>query len=334
MMMKTIYDYLGSRRKLLFTIGILLLITPMVFAFGVLEETLSISSTPSPITVTHNLDITDQQTETLTVQQYLFNYASSTKTQSASSTLIVFSAGNSGDIYDREATHTNGTDTIHYNFYNNSVDHDLITDYTNYSGPTDGLTHTFPSVSVARFNSYTATKDHDFIIEILDGQYVPAGTYQDSVDVSLYKGANLEETVTMLVTITVEATVGLSIVDVGAAYNANSTGYSMDFGSLTEGESLEADAVARANTTYSISVYSYNGSKMKHETVDEYVPYTFSVDNTIVTMSSAMTPVEAVTTTATPSTGTAHRLKVLIDSYSWVPAGEYEDNLVFEITGN
>ena len=322
-----------GRKFLLFT-GLLLLISPMIFSGGI-TDTLSLSDHPNPLTATHLLDVMNQDSQTLTVQRVLKNTAPWSKNSGTSNTIVVFSAGDSGDVDDRTATHTNGSDKIHYNFYDSASGHHLIKDAVGFSSSDDGLVYQFPDISVPANSTKTQTKVHDFIIEIPDGQYVPAGKYQDSIDISLYKDATLKQTVTMTVTITVEKSVKISIVDVGAAYNPSSSGYGMDFGTLSENEYLEADAVALANTPYSISTYSYYGSKMKHETVNEYIPYTLSVDGTIISITTPMTAVPAVTNAPmTPSTGTAHRIKITISAYGWVPSGDYEDNLVFEITEN
>ncbi len=104
-MKHTIKNPLHIKNKLLMIIGMLILLTPTLFAGGI-SETLSISDYPNPILVTHDIDVTNQQQVSLTVQQYLNNWDFSPNTSEVSPTIITFSAGSSGSVYDRTAATT------------------------------------------------------------------------------------------------------------------------------------------------------------------------------------------------------------------------------------
>ena len=316
--------------------GLFFLITPAVFAGGIIE-TYSIADYPSAVTESHQLDTETQVQYDLTIERNLSKYFGSTETSATAYTYVFFSSGSSGDVNDRYAVNTNGTDYLHYNLYDTDTPPNLIKDVGTYSTEDDYFDHLFPAVSVSRSNPVTQVHTHSFILEIPEGQEVPAGTYSDSIDITYYHDSSLEETVTMNITITVEQSIGLSIVDVGASFDPYSSGYSMDFGDLIPGEFRQADAVALSNSFYSISAYSYNGSFLIHENpiVTETIPYTFDVDGSSFDLSAAGTPVTIVDNApATSQTGTAHTLTITIGSFNWVPAGDYADSLVFEIIGN
>lgn len=317
-------------------IFIFIILSSLLYGFGSYEESLSLT-TANTITVNHSLDSFFSVESQVTITQDLIHSGSRGAIVSPTTSIVVFSAGNSNDCLNRTAISTLGY-AIDYNIYltDSNTNHTPLKDASTYQSSPDGMVYDFPADYITSNQSSNVTIS--YTLEIPEDQFVPVGIYTDTIDADLYKNnfsSSPEDSESILISITVEPSVNISIVDVGAGYNASATSYSMDFGSLSEGEFLEADAVARANTTYSISIYSYNGSRMKHETVDEYVPYTLSVDNNSVNITTPMSPVNAVTNAPlTPSTGTAHLIKVIIDSYGWVPSGDYEDNLVLEILGN
>ncbi len=315
----------------------LLLLTAQgaLYAFGTME-TVEFSDTPGTIIISHQIDSTTQEPSTISLLQTFLGGRNS-KYMPETTTEVTMSAGISGTVYDRELVHTNGTDILHYNIYDNTIDYNILKDPANNNGPDDVLYYIFPSVYVPRWSTVQQTKTHNFIIEIPDGQFVPAGTYTDDIELRLYRnGAILNsETTDMTISVDVEASVGLSIVDVGGLYNPTSTSYTMDFGVLEEGESMSAQAVARSNTSYSISVSSQNGGQMKHDTVPEYVPYNLTFDGSSVNFGGSSAPVNIITNAPpTTATGTSYPIDVVIESFGWIQSGLYSDNLTFEITSN
>ena len=322
--------------KTSFFIFIFIILSSLLYGFGSYEESLSLT-TANTINVDHALDSLFSIESQVTVTQDLLHSGSGSAFVSQTTSIVVFSAGNSTDCQNRTAMSLLG-DTIDYNIYlkDLNTNHTPLKDAVTYQSSPDGMVNDFPTAFISSNKSSNVT--FSYTLEIPENQFVPAGVYTDTIVANLYKTnftGSPKDSESIIISITVEPSVNLSIVNVGAGYNASTTSYDMDFGSLSEGEFLEADAVARANITYNISIYSYNGSRMKHETVDEYVPYTLSVDNNSVDVTTPMIPVNIITNAPmTPSTGTAHQIKVIIDSYGWVPSGDYEDNLVLEIMGN
>ena len=322
--------------KTSFFIFIFIILSSLLYGFGSYEEFLSLT-TSNIISVNHSLDSLFSVESQVTVTQDLIHSGSNSAIVSQTTSIVVFSAGNSNNCMNRTAMSSSGA-TIEYNMYltGSNTNHTPLKDASTYQSTPDGMVHDYPTAFISSNQSTNA--DFTYTLEIPEDQFVSVGVYTDIIVADLYNNTisgSPEDSENITISITVEPSVNMSIVDVGAGYNASTTSYDMDFGSLSEGEFLEADAVARANTPYTISIYSYNGSRMKHETVDEYVPYTLSVDNNSVDVTTPMIPVNIITNAPmTPSTGTAHQIKVIIDSYGWVPSGDYEDNLVLEIMGN
>ena len=322
--------------KFSFSIFLFILLSSLLYGFGSYEESLSLT-TANTITLNHSLDSLFSVESQATVTQDLIHSGTRSAIVTQTTSIVVFSAGNSNDCQNRTAMSLLGN-TIYYNIYltDSNTNHTPLKDAVTYQSSPDGMVNDFPVAYISSNQSSQIT--FSYTLEIPEDQFVPVGVYTDIIVADLYKNSvsgSPEDSESITISITVESSVNISIVDAGAGYNATTSNYGMDFGTLSEGEFLEADAVARANTTYTISIYSYNGSRMKHETVDEYVPYSLSIDNNSVNVTTPMTPVNAVMNAPlTPSTGTAHPIKVTIDSYGWVPSGDYEDNLVLEIMGN
>ncbi len=328
------------RTSVLYRILLLMLLflslSSMVYAFGTIEETFTISD-PSEVNEFYASDAMTQSYQELTVLREMYNDTSSNSAWfEATDTLLLFSSGNSSSVQDRYLLHTNGVDRLYYNIYDTSADHVLLKDLSTYNSVEDALWFSFPRQRLKRFTSLTDTEVNSIYIEIPDGQYVTAGFYTDAIDIDLYDSDTEEFLDSEVIPISVEVgeIIGLSIVDVGNTYNPEAGPYSMDFGVLETGKNLSANAIALSNTQYSITVASMNGGQLKHETFEEYAPYTLSINGAPAAISGTV-PVELITNAPpTPMTGTSYLLTVTIGDIEWIPSGAYEDYLVFEITSN
>ncbi len=317
-------------------IGVFLLAMQGLAAYGILEH-YDIAEYPVSVTETYMREFTDHAQFELVIQRGAYNTAYNPKTADPADTYVYFSAGNSGAVSDRYAVHTMGNEIIHYNLYDNDTDRNLLRDAETAASLEDCLYYRFPSSEIGGRSSITQTYSHSFILEIPSGQNIPSGTYTDSIEISYYHDSELEDNVTMPLTITIDHSIGLCIVDMGSAYDPHSQGYSMDFGVIYPGEVLKADAIACSNSIYSISAYSYNGSVLSHvnPTVTETIPYTVDIDGMVCDLSAAQHPVMLISNAPpTDAYGTAHTLTITIGDFGWVPAGDYSDSLVFEIIGN
>lgn len=320
--------------RILLLMILFLSLSSMVHAYGSFE-TFTISD-PSDVNEFYASDAMTQSYQELTVIRDMYKgFLESNARFDAADTLILFSSGNSSNVQDRYLLHTNGVDKLYYNIYDTLASHIVLKDLSSYNSVEDALWFSFPR---RRFTqpSLTDTEVNSIYIEIPDGQYVTSGFYTDTIDIDLYDSDTEEFLDSEVIPISVEVgeVIGLSIVDVGNTYNPEAGPYSMDFGVLETGKNLSANAIALSNTQYSITVASMHGGQLKHETFEEYAPYTLSINGAPAAISGTV-PVELITNAPpTPMTGTSYLLTVTIGDIEWIPSGAYEDYLVFEITSN
>lgn len=305
-----------------------------VYALGQ-TDTMQITDHPDTVLLDYVLDVTLQSTQNMIITREMVNDSNRNYTFPDVQADVTFSTGASGDVLDRTLVHSNGTDILHYTIIDNLTDRNVLKDPASYTGPESTIDHLFPSLRVRRYSSEQQLHTDSLVIEVPDGQFVPAGTYSDQILLQLFQDystvAGADEV--MDIVVTVDPIIGLSIGDVGSQYDPNGTSYSLDFGTLSPGDSMMAQATALSNTSYTIEVFSQNGGNMSHLEVGETIPYTLLIDTVPVAISPS-SPVEVISGSATPSTGTAHTIEVVIGSFNWVPAGDYEDNLSFTITAN
>ena len=97
---------------------------------------------------------------------------------------------------------------------------------------------------------------------------------------------------------------------------------------------MSADMIVNSHGAYSISVESMYGSRLKHTQVNEYVDYSLSFNTSPVSL-TAGTPTSLVTNAPASFTpGDRYPFSITMETLIDAPAGDYEDYLTFEITGN
>lgn len=324
-----------SRYRTILIIGLLAVFSSFgVYALGQ-TDTMQITDHPDTVLLNYGLDVTLQSTQNMIITREMVNNTNRNYPFPDAQADVTFSSGSSGDVLNRMLVHSNGTDFLSYTIIDNLTDRNVLKDPSSYTGPESTIDHLFPSLRVRRYSSDQQLHTDSFVIEIPDSQFVPAGTYSDQILLQLFHDysyvAGADELMEIIVT--VDPIIGLSIGDVGSQYDPNGASYSLAFGELTPGESLQAQATALSNTNYLIEVFSQNGGNLKHLEVNETIPYTLLIDGSPVVISPSA-PVEVISGSATTSTGTAHTIEIVIGSFNWVPAGDYEDNLSFSITAN
>lgn len=130
------------------------------------------------------------------------------------------------------------------------------------TGPSQVLTGTF--ASNAKSNT-TITLDFAFVV--MPATLPPPGTYVATIDESLYGTSYLPtgtaySSNTLTVTVTVGAHYDVSVVPTGNSFSLTSTSQALDFGSLSQGSTLGADILVRANVSYSLSLSSANSGSL------------------------------------------------------------------------
>jgi hypothetical protein len=171
---------------------------------------------------------------------------------------------------------------------------------------------------------------------------VPIGNYGGLFDLRLYSwnGSNLNSAqfITDKKNISfkyrVDTSISLSLVNTGSLYNAGDVDQTLDFGSLTSGESLGFDLWLVYSSGYRLSLTSTNAGNLKNTGVasSNLVPYTLSFDNVAVALNSTETFVKsAAAGVASPSGGTKVQVLATIGNIGTVYSGTYSDTVTFKI---
>lgn len=166
----------------------------------------------------------------------------------------------------------------------------------------------------------------------------PAGYYADSFVVSLYKGTlasnSLQGTFNLTLGVNAVKTVDISIVPTGGSFNLADTTEVLNFGQLLQGTTRSADVILKYNAGYILKASSLNNSRLKHATLNSYVPYTITFAGSTVNLTnSAVTPVTINQGTGTsPANGTIYNTVVTIGNFpSNQSNGSYADTITLTV---
>jgi hypothetical protein len=185
----------------------------------------------------------------------------------------------------------------------------------------------------------------NFVIVPTAGLLKPAGPYSTSITVRYYTGTksgtaisnakSTGATYSQAINLIVPVIYDLSILpSANTTFDANTYNQTLNFGDMTNGESMSANAIMRTNaTSWSLAVASTNGGYMKNSSTTATVPYTFSYNSSVKTLSTASTVIETGGWTST-SSGYATRPLTFTLGDTFNTPGTYTDNLTFTLTAN
>lgn len=311
-----------------------LLAGSLLSANGVTEE-VDYEEYPSLVELSYDTNSFQESLQTIQVLRSLYNNQKQANFK-RNEVAVFFSTGNSSSTAARYLERTEGTDRLYYNIYDTSSSHNLLIDPSSYTaGSGDYLSFLFPRIKTRDLLTEQRIEE-SFLIEIPGSQFVHSGIYTDTITMSLYSIDNgtFYDTVNMTISVTVNDVLGLSIGAVDSLYDANADSYTMNFEVLETGETLSAFAVALSNTYYSIYVSSTNGGALKHSRVETYVPYTLFVDDVQISISDSQFIEVLSNQPPTDGDGNPHEISVVIGNVEWIPSGDYEENIIFEIVSN
>jgi hypothetical protein len=195
------------------------------------------------------------------------------------------------------------------------------------------------------FSGAISNSTFRFAIVPTAGLIKPAGPYTTSITVGYYTGTKSGTSISnavlrtssggLGVTLTVPVIYDLSILpSANTTFDANIYNQTLNFGDMTDGEIMSANAVMRTNaTSWSLAVASTNAGKMKNSTTNATVPYTFSYNSSVKTLSTTSTVIETGGWTST-SSGYATRPLTFTLGDTFNTPGTYTDNLTFTLTAN
>ena len=300
----------------------------------------------SQISEDYIIDVANVADLTLVIERELFGDKRNPKPKETEYSKITFSAGTSNDIFNRELTHTNGSDVLNYNIYKDSTMAALLKSLDYYTDLNDVLFYEFPSVTVAYEDVVIQRHTHEYVAVFAEDQFVPAGIYTDLIEADLFLNWNRDapeadpqqpelDSLGLNFSIEVLPYLGLSLTT-SNSFVAQAESYSMNFGNIENNESHSIQVIAKANVPYTITASSEHNGHIKHEMSTELIPYVMSFNNQGVDLSGSSTvPVELVNYPGmTPSTGNAYPMTISFGLVEGYQSGNYQDSISFEITAN
>lgn len=194
------------------------------------------------------------------------------------------------------------------------------------------------------------TQSSTFTVQIPAGQYVLAETYEDDLDVTLYRGSptdtanavQVEQSVVTILPVTSEM-VMVGIVPPGGAPGARTESYEMDFGELAPGSSRTADLILRANSLYQVEassrhsgelfLYPDTGADTTPDLDATPIPYEFIYDGKSYNLQNTKRVEQVRGKVADPSFPFERRtIEVVIGDFADLPAGTYRDVISLTIS--
>ncbi len=131
---------------------------------------------------------------------------------------------------------------------------------------------------------------------------------------------------------TIENNMSLSLVDRGSLYNAADFNQTINFGSLTNGETMGFDLFLTYSDGYKLYLLSTNSGNLKNTSVasNNLIPYTLKFDNSIVALSNTEQLVRQGTGSSI-SGGTKILVDATVGTIGSVYSGTYSDTVTFRI---
>jgi spore coat protein U-like protein len=235
--------------------------------------------------------------------------------------------------------------TMHYQlFTNNSLSNSFL-DPLNSAGGTAANMLSF-------VGGAQSTVTLTYYFSIPPSQYIASGLYQDDVLLTLYSGTVLEASppiasVSANSRAIVSSIAILSLVPTGNAFDINQTGTTMDFGTLSPGQSLGDQALFKSNdsTGYKVYMRSDNASRLRLTGGTETIPYSLTLSPSgspnlnVVLASPALSPTDMQVASGTgvaPSVGDRLNVTATIGSFGaqGLTPGVYADVVTVTIVGN
>jgi len=232
---------------------------------------------------------------------------------------------------------TNGSASLPYEIYDFTLaPRTVLLDVVSATSPDSLLTGIFPVPA----KNKPPTAERTFALVVMPGGFAPSGTYTGSVVVTLWSGPFKSGTykgeALLNITVTVRDILDVVLVPVGAPYDYSATNVMMDFGFLTAGDLRSLDLIARANTTYGLSITSANGGFLKNTDVldTSIISYELSVEGSPLVLSPGASVPLASGALATTVDGIRYQLDTRILPFDFPGEGTYTDILTVTISKN
>ena len=253
---------------------------------------------------------------------------------------IGFSKGGASSYLTRRGA--DGSKSLRYQLYKDNALNKVLKDVPDITTSDDVLTGGFPA----------GTNLNQTILYYLEIPYsmattpvlAAAGSYTDNFTINLYEGSNPlafatpEDSASIALSVNVDKLIAVSLVDSGGAFQTSSTSRSIDFGSLSDGESSSFDMRVRTNAGFSVTFSSANNGRLKHinPAKNSFVSYKLYVNSVLLNMSSSSgSPVTGLGGGgSTAMDGLAYPIKIVIGNVGGMSSvsGRHEDQITMTAT--
>jgi spore coat protein U-like protein len=217
---------------------------------------------------------------------------------------------------------TSGGETLDYNLYARPSLNTVLKD----------LPSALPNEVISgRFGVDGAPQQRSFVFALPAWQIKRAGTYSDTVRVSLYSGTLTDHTLAQSVVIQlrarVPALVDVSLVAPGGGFDPLALNQWLDFGPLAGGKTHDFDLRVRSNAGYSVSLQSDNGGVLKSQEAGstDSVPYQLVIGGSPTPLHGKSVSVLQRRAALTSPQGDGHSVRVIIGQLGNASPGNYRD---------
>ncbi len=290
------------------------------YATSVWSQQFQLQNVPNKITGTYTLDAELVLTGTLTVRHR----------GAASDYFVTFSAGGSGTFDPRQVSSTGGS-LLTYQIYDSAVSRNVLKDLSANPTPQEVLRGSFP------FDARWNAQHLSFVVILPPGQFPPAGTYTDTITLTLYQGTLDSYTQkaqrSFQVQITMPSVMELSLVPPGAPFSTGSTASTLDFGILEEGKTRAVDVIVRSNQVYTLSMLSQYGNAMQimDPTDTSTVPLRVTLNSTPILLTPAQSYPIATAAPPTVYAGVRYAFVFTVEPLDFPTAGNYSCIITFTL---
>lgn len=243
---------------------------------------------------------------------------------------VVLDNGSASTYIARAIRH--GGDLYPMQFYTNAARNVVLKSITEATTSADVISGKFIGNSKTDIVSY-------YYPVLLPNASIPAGPYLDGFKISLYEGTFASHQLSATVTNNVNFKytkgdyVDMSLVKAGDPFALNDTTETLDYGSLTTGESLECDLVLMYNSGYVVSMSSLNNSRIKNTVSANYISYSMTLDGSPITLTNLPQVVKSGTGSSITN-GTRLRIVGTIGNVAGAPNGTYTDTVSISVASN
>jgi len=232
---------------------------------------------------------------------------------------------------------TNGSYSIPFEIYDTPLPpRRVLFDAITATSSDQVLVGIFPTPPFNKAPSDTKT----FVVVVPPGGFAPAGWYTATLTAHFWEGSfksGIEKGQTQLsLKLTVKDILNVAVVPVGASFDFYATQITTDFGYLEVGATRSFDLIARANTTYGLSITSTNGGYLRNNDPADLssIPYALQINGGNVSLTAGVSVPIVSAKPATSSEGDRYNITATILNYDFPTEGLYSDTLVITIAKN